>query len=237
MSRTVDSAFFRKFPTVLFGMTQTLTLILLPPPSSNFLLRLDRNLFSTFGSQVVRRSELMILALISIACFSDVSNSLQAMLICARISNAFGMDAFSSWCEFRICIKVFLFSLCLEGLKWMLWDIYRTTEETHRGSEVFLQANKQKQAVICDLYNRRQRQLHLLQSSSFWWRYTLSIKIVWLTNPPPSSPCPPPLFLHLSSGWYRRRFTGVKSEVRSSDSAVLSINLPRRRCPTCTISI
>lgn len=36
----------------------------------------------------------MILALISIACFSDVSNSLQAMLICARISNAFGMDLF-----------------------------------------------------------------------------------------------------------------------------------------------
>lgn len=36
----------------------------------------------------------MILALISIACFSDVSNSLQAMLICARISNAFGTDAF-----------------------------------------------------------------------------------------------------------------------------------------------
>ncbi len=36
----------------------------------------------------------MILALISIACFSDVSNSLQAMLICARISNAVGMDAF-----------------------------------------------------------------------------------------------------------------------------------------------
>lgn len=235
MRRTVDLAFFRKFPTVLFGMTQTLTLILPPPPSSNFLLRLDRNLFSTFGAQVVRRSELMILALISIACFSDVSNSLQAMLICARISNAFGMDAFSSWCEFWICIKVFLFSPCLEGLKWMLWNRHRTTEETYRGSEVLLQANKQKQAVICDLYNRRQ--LHLLQSSSFWWRYTLSIKIVWLTNlsSPPSRL--PPLFSHLFSGWYRRRFTGVKSEDRSSDSAVLSINLPRRRCPTCTISI
>lgn len=36
----------------------------------------------------------MTLALISIACFSDVSNSLQAMLICARISNAIGTDAF-----------------------------------------------------------------------------------------------------------------------------------------------
>lgn len=54
----------------------------------------DQNLSSTFRAQLVRRSELMILALISIACFSDVSNSLQAMLICARISNAFGTDAF-----------------------------------------------------------------------------------------------------------------------------------------------
>ncbi len=34
----------------------------------------------------------MILALISIACFSDHINSLQAMLIYARISNACGMD-------------------------------------------------------------------------------------------------------------------------------------------------
>lgn len=38
------------------------------------------------------RSELMILALISIACFSDHINSLQAMLIYARISNACGTD-------------------------------------------------------------------------------------------------------------------------------------------------
>lgn len=37
----------------------------------------------------------MILALISIACFSDISNSLQAMLICARISNAIGTDLLS----------------------------------------------------------------------------------------------------------------------------------------------
>lgn len=45
-------------------------------------------------SQGVWRFKLMILALISIACFSDISNSLQAMLICARISNAIWMDAF-----------------------------------------------------------------------------------------------------------------------------------------------
>lgn len=46
-----------------------------------------------FRNPAVWRSKLMILALISIACFSDISNSLQAMLICARISNAIGMDA------------------------------------------------------------------------------------------------------------------------------------------------
>lgn len=97
----------------------------------------DRNLFSTFRAQVVRRSELMILALISIACFSDVSNSLQAMLICARISNAFGTDAFfSSWREFRISIELFLFcfTLWLSGLKWTLWNKHRATEETQTGS-------------------------------------------------------------------------------------------------------
>jgi len=39
----------------------------------------------------------MILALISIACFSDLINSLQAMLIYARISNACGMDLHFSY--------------------------------------------------------------------------------------------------------------------------------------------
>lgn len=56
----------------------------------------------------------MILALISIACFSDISHSLQAMLICARTSNANGMDGFLHdvayivvvYCIFKI---VFLF--------------------------------------------------------------------------------------------------------------------------------
>lgn len=57
-------------------------------------LHLEPNLSSIFRGQGVGRSELMILALISIACFSDISNSLQAMLICARISNAIGTDAF-----------------------------------------------------------------------------------------------------------------------------------------------
>lgn len=96
-NRTVNLASFGKFLTVLqfvWNGSNSMTVIFLPPPASNFLLRLDRNLSSTFRAQVVRRSELMILALISIACFSDVSNSLQAMLICARISNAFGTDAF-----------------------------------------------------------------------------------------------------------------------------------------------
>lgn len=139
--------FFRKVSCFAICLTWTLTLVFLPSPASNFLLLLDRNLFSTFRAQVVRRSELMILALISIACFSDVSNSLQAMLICARISNAFGTDAFSSWCEFRICGQVFLCSLWLEGSKWMFWNNEQNDRrKTNTHSEgLFLRANKQNE--------------------------------------------------------------------------------------------
>lgn len=54
----------------------------------------------------------MILALISIACFSDVSNSLQAMLICARISNAIGTFPHFLAIYFRIWIS-FPSSVCL----------------------------------------------------------------------------------------------------------------------------
>ena len=49
----------------------------------------------------------MILALISIACFSDVSNSLQAMLICARISNAIETDLFPR----NVLQDLYLFSI------------------------------------------------------------------------------------------------------------------------------
>lgn len=82
--------------SIVFKILDSLAFPIGSPPHGSFVsnFSLDQNLSSTFRAQLVRRSELMILALISIACFSDVSNSLQAMLICARISNAFGTDAF-----------------------------------------------------------------------------------------------------------------------------------------------
>lgn len=60
----------------------------------------------------------MILALISIACFSDISNSLQAMLICARISNAIGTDAClrDVHCDDFCATDVFGVSLFMVGL-------------------------------------------------------------------------------------------------------------------------
>lgn len=69
----------------------------------------------------------MILALISIACFSDISNSLQAMLICARISNAIGTDAFLHDVHLGhllyCCHSLSLSFLFIAGFESMLWNI------------------------------------------------------------------------------------------------------------------
>lgn len=110
---------------------------------SNFSSAWSQTSLPFLGFKVSDGSELMILALISIACFSDVSNSLQAMLICARISNAIGTDAFSPWRTLRLLHLTFpeyLFFYLLPLPSPMLWIITEPQKIAHQDGWKLIEA-------------------------------------------------------------------------------------------------